>query len=383
MKSKFRQSYHGQMLLHVLISGAVTCAAEIILVVNFWMILGLLEQNGYSGTFLGEDMPSVIFQVIFCTLAGIILFTLCFCLLQRRSIRYVRELSEAVRDIADGDLTRTVKVDGDDEFAEMASLLNRMAEEIKVLMAKERDAERTKNELITNVAHDLRTPLTSVIGYLELLTCGNVRDEETRNKYLEIACQKSRRLQNLIEELFGFTKLTYGTIAVKVGRVDLVKLLEQLLDEFYPQFTASGLTYEYKTDVPSLMMNGDGNLLARLFDNLINNAIKYGADGKLVRVVLRLEDQTVAVQVINFGYVIPPKDLAQIFNKFYRVERARSSQSGGTGLGLAIARNIAELHGGSIDVSSDIRGTVFEVKLPTDYNFRKEGFEAENELEQV
>ena len=381
MKSSFRNSYHGHVLLHVLISGAAACIGEILLAVNFWVIFGMLEKSGYSGTLLGEDMPSVILQVVFCTLAGVVVFAVCFSLLQRRQIRYVRELSEAMRDIASGDLTRSVKVEGDDEFAEMASSLNQMAEEVKVLMAKEREAERTKNELITNVAHDLRTPLTSIIGYLELLSANQNLDEATKKKYLEIACQKSKRLQQLIEQLFGFTKLNYGAMAVKVGRVDLKKLLEQLLDEFYPQFSANDMQYEYEPEVSSVMMNGDGNLLARLFDNLINNAIKYGAEGKLVRVRLHLEGTAAVVQVINYGYAIPAEDLDRIFNKFYRVEQSRAAQTGGTGLGLAIARNIAELHGGTIEARSDLTGTVFEVRLPTDYTFRKEGFEAETGIE--
>ena len=186
----------------------------------------------------------------------------------------------------------------------------------KQLMEKERESERTKNELITNVAHDLRTPLTSIIGYLELLAGNRQIPEDMQHKYIEIAYGKSRRLQKLIEDLFGFTKMNYGKIAMHVSQVDIVKLLGQLLEEAYPNFVEKGLSYDLQSNVPAKTINADGNLLARLFDNLIGNAIKYGADGKRVLVQIHAESETVTVSVTNYGYVIPADELPLIFNKF-------------------------------------------------------------------
>ena len=247
----------------------------------------------------------------------------------------------------------------------MAASLNRMEADIRELMDKERESERTKNELITNVAHDLRTPLTSIIGYLELLSRGMPMEEEMRQKYIDIAYTKAKRLEKLIEDLFGFTKMNCGKIAMHVGRVDIVKLLGQLLEEFYPSFADKGLTYELTSNVPSLEITADGNLLARLFDNLINNAIKYGADGKRVMVKVAAGPETVTVSVTNYGYVIPAEELPLIFNKFYRVERSRSSSTGGTGLGLAIAKWIVDSHGGVIGVTSvEGVGSRFTIRLP-------------------
>ena len=146
-------------------------------------------------------------------------------ILQEPYIRYISKISDAVQNISEGNLNTVIDVIGDDEFSGMAANLNRMAADIKQLMEKERESERTKNELITNVAHDLRTPLTSIIGYLELLA-GNRSDlpEEMQHKYIEIAYGKSSRLEKLIEDLFGFTKLNYGKIAMHVGQLDIVKL---------------------------------------------------------------------------------------------------------------------------------------------------------------
>ena len=159
-----------------------------------------------------------------------------------------------------------------------------------------------------------------------------------------------------------------------VTQLDIVKLLSQLLEEAYPSFVDKNLSYDFQSNVPAKMITADGNLLARLFDNLIGNAIKYGADGKRVVVKLQGGEDVVTVSVTNFGYVIPPEELPLIFNKFYRVEQSRSAHTGGTGLGLAIVKEIVDMHGGAIDVASDLNGTVFTVKLQVHFDVNKENF---------
>ena len=195
-----------------------------------------------------------------------------------------------------------------------------------------------------------------------------------KQKYIDIAYTKAKRLEKLIEDLFGFTKLNYGKVSMNVGKLDIVKLLSQLLEEFYPSFADKNLTYELKSNVPAQIIAADGNLIARLFDNLINNAIKYGAEGKKVLVRIRAEEEIVTVTVTNYGYVIPKDELPLIFNKFYRVEQSRSAHTGGTGLGLAISKNIVDMHGGSIAVTSDLNGTVFTVKLKVNFDVSRENF---------
>ena len=317
--------------------------------------------------------------VLLYLILGILLFSVTFMILQEPYIRYISRISEAVQNISEGDLNTVIDVIGDDEFSSLAANLNHMTADIKKLMEKERESERTKNELITNVAHDLRTPLTSIIGYLELLAGNQQVPADMQHKYIEIAYGKSRRLQKLIEDLFGFTKLNCGKIAMHVGQIDIVKLLGQLVEEAYPNFVEKGLSYDLQSNVPAKIINADGNLLARLFDNLIGNAIKYGADGKRVLVKIHAEGETVTVSVTNYGYVIPADELPLIFNKFYRVEQSRSSSTGGTGLGLAIAKEIVDMHGGTISVASDLNGTVFTVKLQVDFDVDKENFGHKNE----
>lgn len=374
MKNDINRRFHTRVIANIFYSAVVTVLIEIFLVTNVSLVASYMRNTQRDNAFIEMlttfDVVVILIYVVF----GIGVFTVTFLLLQERSMRYIGRISDAMRSISEGDLNVTVDIDGDDEFSAMAASLNKMVADLKGLMDKEREAERTKNELITNIAHDLRTPLTSIIGYLELLSGDTRLTPEVQKKYIGIAYVKTKRLEKLIEDLFGFTKLNYGKISMNVSRVDVVKLLSQLLEEFYPSFADKNLSYELQSNVPAQTIIADGNLLARLFDNLINNAIKYGADGKRILVKVQAGKELVAVSVVNYGYVIPEEELPLIFNKFYRVEQSRSTNTGGTGLGLAIAKNIVDMHGGSIDVASDLSGTVFTVKLRINFDINKENF---------
>ena len=366
--------YRSRVLTNIVYSALISSLVEIFLVTNVSMIARYMEQSGRLNRLFQAVLECSTGVVLVYVLLGLAIFAVTFMILQMPYIRYISHIADAVQSISEGNLNTSIDVIGDDEFSSMASNLNKMAEDIRQLMDKEREAERTKNELITNVAHDLRTPLTSIIGYLELLNTNRSLEEELRWKYIEIAYGKARRLEKLIEDLFGFTKLNYGKIAMHVSQLDIVKLLGQLLEEAYPNFVEKGLSYDLQSNVPAKVITADGNLLARLFDNLIGNAIKYGADGKRVLVRILAQDEIVTVSVTNYGYVIPSEERPLLFNKFYRVEQSRSSSTGGTGLGLAIVKEIVDMHGGTIDVSSGLDGTVFTVKLQVNFDINKENF---------
>lgn len=373
-RSDLSRRYHTRVVTSVIYSTVVTCLIEVFLVTNLSMLAGYAEESEWDNALLAMIYNSDTVIVLGYVLLGIIIFAVTFLMLQEKSIEYIGHISDAMQNISEGDLNTTVDVIGDDEFSSMAENLNKMAADIRRLMEKEREAERTKNELITNVAHDLRTPLTSIIGYLELLSAKSILPPEMQHKYIDIAYTKAKRLEKLIEDLFGFTKLNYGKISMHVAKVDIIKLLSQLLEESYPSFADKNLSYELQSNVPAKVITADGNLLARLFDNLINNAIKYGAEGKRVLVKVRADESTVRVSVTNYGYVIPAEELPMIFDKFYRVEQSRSTHTGGTGLGLAIVKNIVDMHGGTINVKSDLNGTVFTVTLRVDFDINKENF---------
>lgn len=374
MKNDMSRRFHTRVMTNIIFSTIFACLVDLFLVTNLTMLGEFAvrqgRENSLQAAFSHPDSVIVLLYV----LAGIGTFSVSFLMLQRNSMNYITKISTAIRNISEGDLNTMVEVAGDDEFSAMAANLNKMMEDIRELMDKERESERTKNELITNVAHDLRTPLTSIIGYLELLSGPASLTPEMEKKYLQITYTKAKRLEKLIEDLFGFTKLNYGKVSMKVSKVDIVKLLSQLLEEFYPNFMDKNLAYELQSNVPAKIITADGNLLARLFDNLINNAIKYGAEGKKIEVKIHAAETIVTVSVTNYGYVIPKEELPLLFEKFYRVEQSRSTNTGGTGLGLAIARNIVDMHGGTIGVTSDLGGTVFTVRLLADFDINKENF---------
>lgn len=373
-RNDLSRRYHTRMIANIIYSTLAACLAEVVLVMNVSMLADYAEKSEWNSAIFVLIRNSDVVMVLAYVLIGILIFAVTFMLLQEKSVTYIKNISDAIRNISEGDLNTSIEVIGDDEFSSMAENLNKMVDDIRQLMDKERESERTKNELITNVAHDLRTPLTSIIGYLELLSGKVVLPPEMQKKYIDIAYGKAKRLEKLIEDLFGFTKLNYGKLSMNVSKVDIVKLLSQLLEEAYPNFADKGLSYELQSNVPARIITADGNLLARLFDNLINNAIKYGADGKRILVQVHADEETVKVSVTNYGFVIPPEELPLIFDKFYRVEQSRSTHTGGTGLGLAIVKNITDMHGGTVTVKSDLNGTVFTVTLQVDFDINKENF---------
>jgi signal transduction histidine kinase len=317
----------------------------------------ILDQSTLPG-------KGFIFVVVCIALiAGVLLFTTYFLLLTRKFGIYLERIAGGISEISAGDFTTRIDILNEDEFGFIASKLNQMTDDIRLLIENERKSESTKNELITSVAHDLRTPLTSIIGYLELVSEKDKLTPDIKEHYIEVAYSKSKRLEKLIEDLFAYTNLNFGEVTMEWSEIDMVKFIDQLLDEFYPSFQENGLEYEFLTNSSSALVAADGNLLARAFANLISNAIKYGRDGKSIILRLRKENEKVIVSVTNYGTLIPEKDLQHIFERFYRVEGSRSSETGGTGLGLAIAKSVIQMHGGTIEVRSDFDGTVFEVVL--------------------
>ena len=346
--------------MNIVYSTVVACLVEVFLIANVSMISSYLRETRYRDSFFLRLTETETLMAFVYLLSGIAIFSVTFFALQERSMRYISRISSAIQNISEGDLNTAIEVRGDDEFTAMAVNLNKMVGDIRNLMDKEREAERTKNELITNVAHDLRTPLTSIIGYLELLSGKVEIPAEMQKKYIDIAYAKSKRLEKLIEDLFGFTKMNYGNVAMHVSKVDIVKLLSQLLEEFYPSFKDKNLSYELQSNVPGKVITADGNLLARLFDNLINNAINYTSkEDKQVFVTQRNLPQCVRIEVRDTGDGIEEDKIKLIFDKYYRSENHKREVVG-TGLGLSIVKEILKMHNYNYGVNSKLgEGSTF------------------------
>ncbi len=321
---------------------------------------GMTPPGPGSGPFSQGVMALTVIALV---MIGVILFITYFLLLTKKFVIYLDEISSGITEISNGRFEHRIDIKNEDEFAEIANKVNKMADDIKRLIENDRKSEHNKNQLITSVAHDLRTPLTSIIGYLELVSDQNKLTPEVRQKYIEVAYNKSKRLEKLIEDLFAYTNYSFGETTLDLTEIDMVKFMNQLIDEFYPSFTENKLEYEFKTDSVSAVVLADGNLLARAFANLISNAIKYGNDGKRVEISLNKDNGKVIVAITNYGRLIPEEELENIFERFYRIEGSRSSETGGTGIGLAIVKSIIKMHDGTIHVKSDLNGTVFQVEL--------------------
>ena len=298
-----------------------------------------------------------------CLVSGTVLFTCLFLFYLQRYYRYIAEITDGINRIALGDFESKIPVRYKDELSSVADTVNRLSVSIQKMIVMQKENEQSKNDLITSVAHDLRTPLTSIIGYLDLVRLGKVTDESTKEKYVGIAYHKAKRLQNLIEDLFAYTQLSFGTVTLRNSELDMVKFLEQIAEEFYPIFKESNLEYTFHTRVAKAVVFGDGDMLERVFANLYGNAVKYGKDGQKVEASLVEKEDTFEISITNYGKLIPKEEIENIFERFYRVDNSRSDETGGTGLGLAIARNIVVMHGGSITATSNIGGTTFTVTL--------------------
>ena len=302
----------------------------------------------------------------------IFFFSVYFVFFTKKIVDYFEQIDRGIEEFSEGNFDIEFEVRNEDELSNMARNLNRTTGEINRILAKERDEEKSRKEFITCIAHDLRTPLTSVIGYLQLVMAkayesrSNEELQIKNEEYVKIAYEKAIRLQGLIEELFSFTKTDSTELRLHLTEIDVVKLMEQLADECYPSLQEAGLTLEFKTSAETIKIEADGDLMARAIANLLTNGIKYGKDGKKLIIDLYRENENsdLHIRIINYGRLIPEKDIDHIFDKFYRVEESRSLQTGGAGLGLAITQNIVELHGGSVNVKSDLSGTVFEIVLP-------------------
>ena len=224
-------------------------------------------------------------------------------------------------------------------------------------------AERRKNDLVVYLAHDIRTPLTSVIGYLDLMNEAPDLPAEQRAKYLSITLDKAYRLEQLINEFFEITRFNLQSIPLNRENLHLSFMLQQMVEEFYPILSPAGKTAH--VHVPEdLILPGDPDKLARVFNNILKNAAAYSYPDTVIEIRAWQEENQVRITFTNQGPVIPPENLRSIFEKFFRLDSARSTRTGGAGLGLAIAKEIVTAHQGTISAASSEEGTVFSISLP-------------------
>lgn len=277
-----------------------------------------------------------------------------------RPLRYLDEVVEAAEQLVSPSEEPIVL---SEEMTYTENELNRVREKALNSVRAAREAEQRKNELVVYLAHDLKTPLTSVIGYLTLLRDQEEIPDELRKKYLSISLQKAEHLEDLINEFFEITRFNLSNITLSYSRINLTRMLEQLASEFTPMLLEKELSCELDIP-PDLMLNCDVNKMQRVMDNLLRNAVNYSFPQSVIRIVVTQDARELCIRFINQGNTIPPEKLERIFEQFYRLDTARSSNGGGAGLGLAIAKEIVTLHHGRITAASENNQIEFAVVIP-------------------
>lgn len=299
------------------------------------------------------------------TLLIIVAAVFCFLLLFWFSLswftRYFNEIDEGLEKLIQGEDKEIIL---SQEMEPMEQKLNVLQQTLERRELEAKLAEERKNNLVMYLAHDIRTPLTSVIGYLSLLEEAPDMPVEQKAKYVHITLEKANRLERLINEFFEITRYNIQQIVLEKEKIDLYYMLLQMVEEFYPLLSQKGNQVELHGD-ENVTVFGDPIKLARVFNNILKNAVAYSYDNTKIHIFLEEnQPRQVVIKFQNQGRTIPKEKLSSIFEKFYRMDEARTSNTGGAGLGLAIAKEIVTLHGGEIFAESENEQVRFVVRLP-------------------
>lgn len=278
----------------------------------------------------------------------------------RNTFRHLEEVLEATQDIYEG---TDKKITLSPELRDVEIQMNNIMLGVRENQRLAQEAEQRKNDLVVYLAHDLKTPLTSVIGYLTLLNDEREISKELQDKYLAIALDKAERLEDLINEFFEITRFNLTNLTLEKTKINLTRMLEQTVFEFEPMLREKNLTCSLSVK-KDMSLTCDAEKMERVFENLLRNAVNYSYNDTTIDVVASEDIEGIHIAVANHGDTIPPEKLERIFEQFYRVDSARRSQSGGSGLGLAIAKEIVGLHGGTITASSENEIIRFRIRLP-------------------
>ncbi|MCM1375327.1 MAG: HAMP domain-containing histidine kinase [Muribaculum sp.] len=362
-----------RIMLRYLLSMLGFVVALILLILLAWFVCGLRTWYEYEPLYqiLKIFKSYLPFFLTLLILTGWTFITYHFI---TRPLRYLDEIVNASGKLI---TSRDEPVRLSKLMIEVEEQLNRFRLEGLQAEAMAREAEKRKNDLVIYLAHDLKTPLTSVIGYLSLLQDEPQISPELRARYTGIALDKALRLEELTNEFFDITRFNLSTLTLELEQINLSRMLEQITYEFLPVLAEKGLSWQLELE-PDKPINGDPDKLQRVFDNLIRNAVNYSYPDTAITLTMRSvetsEKETAGVKpgqapcmevrISNRGRTIPPEKLGRIFEQFFRLDNSRSASTGGAGLGLTISREIVELHGGSIQAESADEEIAFTVLLP-------------------
>ena len=303
--------------------------------------------------------------IIFMGIADVIV--LYWRLIRRYHQMQLRHIISELHYIANGHFDHRISFSVNNDMQKVIDSINSLVDSTVGAINEEKAIEQSKDELITNVSHDIRTPLTSIIGYLGLLKNGAVTSQEDMLKYINIAYDKAEQMKSLANDLFEYTTLKSTKTKLNVTPINIKGMMEQVAAGFELEAEKKGIAFSVKARPDDLIVNADVEKLVRVYNNLISNALKYAAGASRINLVANLiNHEQVELRVENNGEPIPKDKLKKIFDRFYRVESSRNTKTGGTGLGLSIVQGGVELHGGTIRCESNKDWTSFIILLPRD-----------------
>ena len=276
----------------------------------------------------------------------------------------LRHIIAELHYIANGHFDHRIPFELSGDHQRVVDSVNSLVDSVISSMEEERALKQSKDDLITNVSHDLRTPLTSIIGYLRLIEDRQFKNEDDILKYTHTAYLKSIQMKSLVEDLFEYTKVSQSNPHLTINTINVDSMLQQLAASFELEAKQKHFVITSKCTPKDLEITGDAEKIGRVFNNLITNALKYGNGGKNIFLSAKQINDTVIFEVANDGEKVPAEALGKLFDRFYRVEGSRSKATGGTGLGLAIAQSIVEMHNGTIEAHSNDKRTSFVIQLP-------------------
>jgi histidine kinase len=315
-----------------------------------------------------SKLTQTIYPVLFVTLLFILVITngtLTY-YVSRSIITPIESLKNAARKIKNGDLNHEIEIRGKDELTELAQTFEDMRKQLKESAALQAQYEENRKELIAHISHDLKTPITSIKGYIEGIQDGVATSPERLQRYLQTIYQKSNDLDHLIDELFLYSKLDLKKVPFAFETVDLKDYLSDYLEELNFDFETTQTKVRFTHDAsPDYLVQLDRDKMKRVLSNIIDNSLKYmdKASGT-IDINLRKNENCVKIEIADNGPGIPSDALPYVFHQFYRAEQSRNKQTGGSGLGLSIARMIVEEHNGKIEIESQIEiGTKILISL--------------------
>lgn len=328
---------------------SITLALILLITYLYFLATGGYENNIFVRFFQTYPFKGSVFVIV------IIFFTMMYALKKTLDIIVV---NDALRKFNEGNLQEDIKLDGSSAIRELAENINLIKAGYKEILENGVHNEKLKTELISNVSHDLKTPLTSIINYVNILKSEDITDEE-REEYLLILEKKSFKLKILIEDLFEMSKINSGKIKLNRELIDILSLIHQGIGEYSTLYEEKNISFKVTTEEDAIYMELDGKMMSRALENIIINALKYSLNNTRVYINIKLEDDYVKIGVKNIANYEMDFNEEEMFERFARGDKSRNSKVDGSGLGLAITKSIVELHGGEAQIKKE--GDMFKI----------------------